>query len=544
MTRVVSYSSKGRHAGYQTVDKKREIEHIIPLMTAADYCDRNGREFGDKEALIDDRRRLTWREVKDLSDRLALGLIRLRLKREGRLLVQLPNSAELFLTRLAAEKAGLRLITVTPTFRRAELEAIVKFTRPEAAIISWRHRGFDYHELLNGVRTPELRQLLVAGEEVPSGALSLEEILAYPPSPDTSLAKLAENRHSITDICQLATTSGSTGIPKCVEVPLYTRLLTAWSHIRRFCIESSDTLAALTPIVTGTADALVYNGGCAMGARIVLLDHFSPEGSLGVLAKERVNVVPLVPTMMARILAVRNLSSFDLASLRVVINHGANLPYAQGSGFERRLGCRIMQGFGSVDCGGVSATSWNDPEEIRLGTVGAPLEGNEIRIVDEQEKGVTPGEVGRLWVRGLHTEACFFNNPELNARRRRDGFFDLEELARQDGNGNLILMGREQEVIIRGGQNIYPVDVEAALVQHPKVLEAAAIGIPDVEMGERVCAYVVCRKGESLSLAEVRAFLEEKGLARFKWPERIELVQSLPKVASGHKIDKKKLKEL
>jgi acyl-coenzyme A synthetase/AMP-(fatty) acid ligase len=351
-------------------------------------------------------------------------------------------------------------------------------------------------------------------------------------------------RYAIVDTCQIATTSGSTGTPKCVEVPLYTRLLTGWIHLKRFAVTASDRLAAVTSIVTGTADALVYNGGCAVGATVVLMDHFAPDACCSLMAAEHVSVIPLVPTMMARILAMPDLSPYDLRSLRIIINHGSSLPRSQGAEVEKKLGCRIVQAYGSVDCGGISATCWNDAEEVRLGTLGCPLDGNEISIVDSDNRELPSGRVGKLLVRGLHTDARFLNNPELDLRRRVNGYFDLQEVGARDEDGNIILMGREHDLIIRGGQNIFPADIETVLSQHPKVLEVAVVGLPDPEMGERICAFVVCRDGLPVTLNEVVSFFKEKGLARFKWPERLEVLRTLPKVASGHKIDKKKLKEI
>ena len=517
----------------------QKIVEIMPLMTAADFCDRNAGEVGSREALIDPKRRLTWLQVKQLSDALALNLLRLGLKRDSKVLVQLPNCAELFLTRLACEKAGVRLVTVTPTFRLAELAPILSFTRPEAAIIPSVYRGVNYFDLLQAARTEELRSVLIAGGDVPAGTLAFEELL----NGVTGAERLQQTRYSVLDVCQIATTSGSTGIPKCVEVPLYTRLLTGWIHLKRFAVSAGDKLAAVTSIVTGTADALVYNGGCASGATVVLLDRSSPEEICRIVAAERVSIIPLVPTMMARIVALPDLSPYDLRALRLVINHGASLSAALGAELESRLGCRIAQAYGSVDCGGISATRWDDPQEVRLGTLGRPLDGNEIKIVGAEGGEVAPGEVGRLWVRGLHTDARFFNNPDLDRNRRVKDYFDLQELGRFDDKGNIVLMGREHDLIIRGGQNIFPADVEATLSQHPKIVEVAVVGIPDAEMGERVCAFVLPRDGQLIDLLEIKLFLEEKGLARFKWPERIEIVESLPRVASGYKIDKKKLKE-
>ncbi|HEY7556066.1 MAG TPA: AMP-binding protein [Candidatus Binatia bacterium] len=518
------------------------IARIMPLMTAADFCDRNAREKADQEALVDGRHRYSWSQVKILSDRLAAGLKRSGLERDAHVLVQLPNQAELFITRLACEKAGLRLITAAPAFRRAELEPIVRLTRPQAAIISRRYRGFDHFDLMEQIGGETLRRILVVGDDVPAGTLSLDEIFSQQTRPK-ELQDLQQSRYSIVDVCQIATTSGSTGIPKCVEVPLYTRLLTGWIHVKRFGVAPGDTLAAATPIITGTADALVYNGGCATGARIVLLDHFAAKDACAVLEAEGVNVVPLVPTMMVRITSLSNLERYDLRSLRVVVSHGAPLPEKQGEDFEKALGCRVVQAFGSVDCGGISATNWTDSQEVRLGTVGKPLNGNEIKIVDAAGQGVSQGERGRLLVRGLHTDARFFANPALNQARRAEGHFDLQEIAQLDADGNIILAGREQELIIRGGQNIYPADVEAILSEHPSVLEVAVVGAPDEEMGERVWAFVVCRSEKSLSLEEVRTFLAQKGAARFKWPEALQLMESLPKVAAGHKVDRRSLRE-
>jgi len=514
----------------------------MPLMTAADFCDRNAAEGGTREAVIDRKRRLTWSQVKQFSDKLAMSLLGLGLKRDDKILVQLPNCAELFLTRLACEKSGLRLVTVTPTFRLAELAPIVDFTRPQAAIIPHVYRGVNYLDLLRSACSQELGATIITGDEVPPNTRAFEELIAGATS-RSDAEQLKATRYSILDICQIATTSGSTGIPKCVAVPLYTRLLTGWIHLKRFGVSADDRLAAVTSIVTGTADALVYNGVCASGAAAVLIDHFTPEETCALIAAERVSVIPLVPTMMARILALPDLSAYDFSELRLVINHGASLPAVQGAEFERKFGCRIVQAYGSVDCGGISATCWDDPQEVRLGTLGRPLDGNEIKIVGDNDVEVATENVGRLCVRGLHTDARFFNNPELDAKRRVNGYFDLQELGRLDDKGNIVLMGREHDLIIRGGQNIFPADIESILSEDPKIVEVAVVGIPDVEMGERVCAFVVCAAGVSIDLIEIRSFLETKGLARFKWPERVEVVKSLPRVASGYKIDKKKLRE-
>lgn len=521
---------------------REAVAHYMPLKTAADFCDDNARRAGSRDALVDARRRLTWGEVAELSDALALALLDLGLERDGRVLIQMPNSAELFLARLACEKAGLRLVTVAPSLRRAEMESIVAFTRPEVAIIPAAYRGFSHAGLIDHVRVPELRHVMVAWDEVPDGCLPLEAVF-HERVTDEGRRRLAATRYGVEDVCQLATTSGSTGTPKCAAVPLYTRLLTAWLHLQRFRVGAGDTLCAVTAIISGVADGLVYNGVCESGARVVLLDHFDPRATSETVARERVNVLPMVPTMISRLLSLPDLDGHDFSSLRIIVSHGSPLPHELGHAAEARLGCRIMQGYGSVDCGGLCATSWDDPADVRIGSVGQPLEGNEMRIMDASGQEVPRGETGRLWVRGLPSDARFLDNPDLNARRRPDGFLDLEEWGRMDGAGNIYLMGRDQDLIIRGGQNIFPADIENLLARHPRVREAAVVGYDDPEMGERIAACVVPEWGAALTLEEVTDFLREEGLAPFKRPDRLELMDAFPKVASGDKVDKRALRE-
>lgn len=518
------------------------LAHRMPLKTAADFCDENAQSCSDHEAVVDSRRRLTWSQLKDRSDRLALACLELGLERDARVFIQMPNSVELFLARLACEKAGLRLVTAAPGLRQAELAPLLEFTRPKVAIVPAEYRGCNYIELIEKVRARGLEHVFTPWHEAPPGCLSLEDVWSRP-LPEGAASVLRTGRYGVEDVCQLATTSGSTGTPKCAAVPLYTRLLTSWYHLVRFRVGKDDTLCAATTIIAGVADGLIYNGACQAGARVVLMDHFDPRLACETVARERVNVLPLVPTMISRLLALPDLEEYDLRSLRMIVSHGAMLPYEVGRAAEERLHVRIMQGYGSVDCGGLCATSWDDDQAVRLRSVGRPLEGNEIRILDAEGREAAPGEAGRLWVRGLPSDARFFNSPELDSRRREDGFLDLQEWGRKDAAGNVYLLGRHQELIIRGGQNIFPGDLEQMLVRHAAVAAAAVVGMPDPEMGERVAAFVVCRAGSSVTLSEITAFLEQEGVARFKWPEQLEIVDELPRVASGDKVDKPALRE-
>ena len=397
------------------------VSRYMPLKTAADFCDDNARRIVEKEALVDARRRLTWGQVAELSDALALGLLDLGLERDGHVLIQMPNSAELFLARLACEKAGLRLVTVAPSLRRAELELIVRFTRPKVAIIPAAYRGVQPCRAAGAGPSSGVAPC-AGGLGRGSGRLSIpgrnfgrggSRGTASPPfrHPLRRRGRLParhhQRLHGHTQVRGRAPLHASSH--RLVPPPAFPR------GCRRYPVRGHRDHF-------GVADGLVYNGVCEAGARVVLLDHFDPRDTCETVARERVNVLPMVPTMISRLLALKELEDYDFGSLRIIVSHGSPLPHDVGRAAEARLGCRIMQGYGSVDCGGLCATSWDDPPDVRIGSVGRPLEGNEMRIMDASGHEAPRGETGRLWVRGLPSDARFFDNPDLNARRRADGF--------------------------------------------------------------------------------------------------------------------------
>lgn len=511
------------------------LRRYIPLCSAADLCDRSARAFPDKEALIDRRNRLRWSEVKELSDKLALALRDLGLGKDRPLLVQLPNCVELYLARLACEKAGVACVTVSPLFRKAELKPILEHTRPGAVLILRSYRGTDFHRLIFDAGAEGLA-VLMAGEEVTPDALSVDQIFRSKIDREKTERLLAGTRLTLFDSCQIATTSGSTGPPKCVEILIYTRLLTASIHSRRFGLGHDDTIAAFAPIVSGTSEALGYFGTALLGARVVLVDHFDAESALERMATEGVTFACMVPTMVAKITGVRRGPVPD--ALKGIVTYGSRLPASLAERTQLELRTKIVQAYGTTDYGGISATYIEDDDAARLQTVGPPLEGNEVIICGDDGRPLPTGEIGNIRVRGLHAVGRYYRSPQLDQEKWIGGYFDLGEIGRFDDRGNLIVLGRSDHVIVRGGQNIYPEDVENLLLQHPNIEEAAVIGVPDPILGEKVCAFVSLRQEGRIELGEVVGFLKGFGLASFKLPERLEILPELPRVPSGQKVDR------
>lgn len=342
---------------------------------------------------------------------------------------------------------------------------------------------------------------------------------------------------------EIMTTSGTTGIPKCVEWAGCARLIQGRDYIERLNLTQDDVICAFSPSTGASTETITYRAAPQVAAKAVMLETFTPEDACKLIEKERITAGGIVPTMIARLVNYPDLHKYDLSSLRLLVSTAALLTYQIAKEAEERLGCSIVQGYGSMDSGGACVGSINDPREARLTTVGRSLTGNEVRLVDEDGKEVPGGEVGLVTVSGPHCIGGYYKDPEATKKSWQGGRFNLGDLGRLDEGRRLQIMGRQKDVIIRGGQNIYPKEIEDLLVQHPKIVEAAIIKIPDPEMGEKACAYVVINPEERLAFEEMVHFLREKGIAKFKLPERLEVVDALPLVPGGNKVNKRLLEE-
>jgi fatty-acyl-CoA synthase len=302
-----------------------------------------------------------------------------------------------------------------------------------------------------------------------------------------------------------------------------------------------DVVAALSPAALGP-NVLTYFSSPQVGARITLLEHWSVEEALKLIEKEKVTIPCLVPTQLAQLAAHPALEKYDLSSIRVFFVTGSALPYHMAVDIEERLRVPIVQAYGSVDFGGVAISSKDEPRDVRLLTVGKAYLGNEIKLIDKSGKEVTGGQVGAILVKGaVSSSGYYLDSAKTSQTWDKNGWYRTNDLGKFDEQGNLIVSGRENDMIIRGGQNIYPVEVENLLLTHPKIADVAIIGIPDPIMGERACAIVVVKSDMTFLFDEMISFLKTKGIASYKLPESIVLVDSLPYVG-GMKLDRKELK--
>jgi non-ribosomal peptide synthetase component E (peptide arylation enzyme) len=263
------------------------------------------------------------------------------------------------------------------------------------------------------------------------------------------------------------------------------------------------------------------------------------------MEKERVTVIALVPTQLARLLQLP-LKKYDLSSLRIIKTAGGYLPPPLAKEAEEKFGCPILGTYGTQDTGSISGVPITASEEQRYTTVGRLHPGIEIKILDDDGKEVKQGGVGTLWFKGPGNAIGYYRDLEktMNEAFDKDGFATPGDLVMMGDDGYLKIMGRKKDIIIRGGQNIYPKEIEDYLLAHRKVTNAAVVPMPDPLMGEKACAFVTVKKGEKFTFDEMMDYLKSKKIAMFKLPERLEVVDTLPLVGESGKIDKKAMTKM
>lgn len=508
-----------------------------------DLWEANARRFPAKGALIDSFHSFTWESLAQKAHALALSLVELGLEKDSALVLLLPNCAETFLVRAACEKAGVLCVHLPPTFRFHELEKILAQVQPVATVTPWLWNKLDFVSFFRE-KSPDflsLKHLIIWGKESPPGTFLLESLMR---SEGHSGRVLPESRrYKAWEVSLITSTTGSTGLPKLVENPAAARLKCADEARIGFEISEKDAILLSVAGVGGGA-LMAYYSSPLTGCKVVVQERFEPEETLRLIEREKITILPVVPTQAIRLLEYASLKQYNLEALRAVGVYGAALAYETGEKIEAALKAKVVQFWGSHDCGIGIFTSIKKAQRLRIGSVGKPRPGSgqEISIRDEKDQPLPAGQVGEVWARGPSCVSGYFRDEKATRSVwTAEGWFRCGDLGYLDRRGYLRLIGRKKDIIIRGGQNISPSEIEELLSSHPGVLMAAVVGMPDPLWGERVCAYVVPRKGWKITLAEISSYLRENQVASFKIPERLEVMEAFPMVQD--KVDKKALRE-
>ncbi len=502
------------------------------------------RAFGPRTAVIDGERRFTYAEIDALSDNLALNLLELGLKPLDRIVLQLPNCAEFVLLYFALQKLGAIPIAALASHRYAELSQFTRLAEAVACAYPERQGEYDFAPMVARVRAenPCLRFALVLGAPR-AGEIALGELIERPAAlPRSRLAGIAIDP---TDPCIFQLSGGTTGVPKLIP-----RTHNDYAYNSRTAAEvcgvtgGSVLLLALPiahnlPLACPGLQGFLLNGGT-----VVLCPSTRPEAIFPLIARHRVTHIKVVPALLIRLINSPEATRFDTSSLRYIQSGGQRLqPEVRLKTRALIPSCFVQENFGMSE-GTLFFVRIDDPEEVRLETVGRPISpDDEVRLLDDDDNEVPDGEVGELCVRGPYTLRGYYGAPEHNARAfTSDGFYRSGDLMRRHPSGSYMVEGRKKDLINRGGEKISAEEIENLILSHPAVQNVACIAMPDPALGERMCACVVPRPGARLALDELVGFLAGKEIARFKLPERLELMSEFP-LSSFGKVSKKALVE-
>ncbi len=486
--------------------------------------------------------RVSWREQHALVERLAAVLHALGLERGTRVAVLLPDGPHVHACFAATERAGLVAMGIGPRAGAQETLHLLRQSDARVWISRAEHAGraaVDFVDELRGRDVPLAHHVVIDG--VPA---ALPEIVVNGAPAIAAASPAAELARRPEEVFLLNSTSGTTGMPKCVVHDLQRWLAFHALAVPRGRLSSEDVFMSVVPAPFGFGLWTSHVTPALLGVPCIVMERFDASEALDLIEAHRVSVLAAVSTQFIMMIAALEEHTRDLSSLRVLFTGGEAVPYEKAAEFEERTGATVLQFYGSNETGAVSGTSLDDDRELRLRTAGRVIPEMHVRLFDDAGNDVTgssrgqPGCKGPTLSRGYDGPGSDAANAELI---RSDGWFMLGDVVTLE-DGVLTVVGRTDDFIIRGGKNVSGPAVEAQVMRHPSVRLAAAVAMPDPVFGEKVCAYVELQPGEPLTLAELTRFLAEREVSKEWWPERLEVVDALPR-GTGGKVAKGRLRE-
>ena len=506
--------------------------------TIAQAIFESAREHRGVIAAIDSTRTLTYSELREETDRVAALLSRSGISRGDRIVIQLPNCVEFASLTLACFEIGALPVMALPAFRRAELEYLLSFAEAKAIAIAPKYRDFDYAAIAR-----ELKDALPGVESIFStapadGCISLHENQSGPVTAATVGAA------DPFDVALFLLSGGTTGMPKLIPRTHADYLYNAREAARVSGLTPQSRLLIALPAEHNFPLACPgLFGALLIGATAVFSQSTNAAELAETIRREQITHLPCVPAVAISLLDLPQSASGDLASLQVITIGGQRLQEPTARNLKRAFPHVTVQQVLGMAEGLLCYTRLDDPDETTFTTQGRPLSSaDEIRIVNAEARDIAPGEIGELWCRGPYTIRGYYRAAERNREAfSADGFYRTGDLVRMHPSGNLVVEGRIKDLINRGGEKINAEEIEAHLLAHPVIDLAAVVAMPDPILGERACAYLTIRDDAEFTLAAMREFLAGRGVARFKWPERVEIMSVLPLTNLG-KIKKTELR--
>jgi len=483
-------------------------------------------------AIISNGRGMTYAQLNEAANLCAAGLVRLGVCAGHKVAVMLPNLPEFVIAYFGILKLGGCVVPINTMLKAAEIAYQLEDSDASALVVD-EHLLPEAHHALSSVEA--CHHLIVLGDRAPAGWHTFDELLGAGTTAFDTLQTMPD------DTAVVLYTAGAVGRPKGAELTHFNMFYNAAITADRLCgLTAEDVSLAVLPLFHAFGQTCVMNATLYAGGSLSLLRRFEPEKVLQTIQRDRVTVLMGVPTMYWYLLYYPRASKYDWRSLRLCCSGGAALPVDLMKQFTERYGLPIFEGYGLSETSPVA--SFNVPDSPpKPGSIGLPIYGVQMRILDEDDHELPRGEVGEIVIRGHNVMKGYYKRPGPTAEAMRSGWFHTGDLGRQDNDGHFYVVDRKKDLIIRGGLNIYPREVERVLLGHPAVSEAAVVGVPDEVMGEEIKAFVVIEQDEAVEAEDLIEYARRR-MAGYKYPRHIEFRAELPKDATG-KVLKRRLKE-
>jgi fatty-acyl-CoA synthase len=515
------------------------------------FFDRQVERYREREALVVRHQnvRWSWGELGRRVDDLAAGLMTLGLERGDRVGIWSPNTSEWTLAQFATAKAGLVLVNVNPAYRRAELEYAMNKVECKALILAPALKTSNYLEIVSDLvkdaKLPLLKHIIRLGSDRTPGMLNFDDVAQAGGNAERArLAELAP-KLQFDDAINIQFTSGTTGYPKGATLSHHNILNNGYFVGEGLKLGENDRLCIPVPLYH-CFGMVMGNLGCLTHGSTMIYpaEAFDPLATLQTVSEERCTALYGVPTMFIAQLDHPQFDSFDLKSLRTGIMAGSPCPIEVMKRVQSKMNMHeVTIAYGMTETSPVSTQcATDDPVERRVSTVGQVLPHIEIKIVDSEGMAVPRGTTGEFCTRGYSVMKGYWNDPEKTAEAvDGGGWMHTGDLAVMDEAGYVNIVGRLKDMVIRGGENVYPREIEEFLYSHPKVQDVQVIGVPDQKYGEEICAWIKLREGQSATAEEIREFCKGQ-IAHYKIPRYVEFVPDFPMTITG-KIQKFVMRE-
>nr|WP_255603384.1 long-chain fatty acid--CoA ligase [Oscillochloris sp. ZM17-4] len=505
-------------------------------MNLALLLEQSARRNPGKLAVILDDYKLRYAEVNGAANKVANALVQMGVQPGDKVAIMLPNTPHFPICYYGILKAGATVVPLNVLLKHGEVQYHLEDS-DSVALIAFE--GF-IQEAAQGFRGAEgCRSLVVvqapgSANPIPDGATTFNQMMAdHSPAFDTVQTGPG-------DTAVILYTSGTTGRPKGAELSHFNMFFNAMVGVEKLLNVKDDEIGlAVLPLFHSFGQTCVMNALLYAGATITMLPRFEPLKAMEIIQRDKVTYFAGVPTMYFYLLNHPEAGGYDLSSLRLCVSGGSAMPVEVMHAFNAKHNVTIMEGYGLSETSPVASFNHLD-RPTKPGSIGTPIWGVEMRAVDPEGTSVPAGELGEIVIRGHNVMKGYYKRPEASAESIRGGWFHTGDLAKVDADGYFFIVDRVKDMIIRGGFNVYPREIEEVLYGHPAVAEAAVIGVHDQALGEEVKAVVAFKPGQSASEQDLIGYCKER-LAAYKYPRSIEVRDTLPKTATG-KILKRELK--